>query len=74
MIERVYELLTAALSLVAALAWNDAAQSLFKIIFGDAGSVYAKFLYAILITTVIVFTVSRLNKMTKTLRSRLIKQ
>jgi hypothetical protein len=63
--KRLYELMTAALSLVAALAWNDAVQSLFKQIFGDVGSVYAKFLYAIFITVLVVIVSTRLAKLAK---------
>lgn len=56
-------LITAALSLVAALAWNDAIQSLFQELLGVAGSLYAKFLYAILVTILSVFLVIRLTKL-----------
>lgn len=41
--------------LVAALAWNDAIQTLFAKVFGDnPGSLWAKFLYAVIVTATIV--------------------
>lgn len=47
--------LTAALGLVAGLAWNDAIKSLIEVIFPFSSSgILAKFLYAILITLVVV--------------------
>jgi hypothetical protein len=49
-------LITTALGLVAALAWNTAIQNLFDRFFGEAGSKLAgQFLYAILITAVVIF-------------------
>jgi hypothetical protein len=47
--------LTAALGLVAGLAWNDAIKSLIEAIFPFAkGGIFAKFFYAVLITLVVV--------------------
>jgi uncharacterized membrane protein len=49
-------LITTALGLVAALAWNTAIQNLFDWVFGKAGAALAgQFLYAILITLVVIF-------------------
>ena len=49
-------LITTALGLVAALAWNTAIQELFTTIFGQAGGKLAgQFFYAILITLVVIF-------------------
>ena len=49
-------LITTALGLVAALAWNTAIQELFTTVFGQAGGKLAgQFLYAILITLVVIF-------------------
>ncbi len=69
-VERMTELVTAALSLVAALAWNDAIQALFRYFFHDAGSLYAKFLYALFITAVIVIISQRLTRITQGLRGK----
>lgn len=48
--------ITAALGLVAGLAWNDAIKALIEAIFPlQRNSVPAKFVYAVLITLVVVF-------------------
>jgi uncharacterized membrane protein len=55
-LDRFSQLITTALGLVAALAWNTAIQSLFDRVFGKAGAALAgQFLYAILITLVVIF-------------------
>lgn len=61
--ERTLQLATAAFGLVAALAWNDAIQTLFTEIFGAAADVTAKFVYAILVTILVVFITIRLARM-----------
>jgi hypothetical protein len=49
-------LITTALGLVAALAWNEAIQQLFSQLFGEAGgALAAKFFYAVLVTLVVIF-------------------
>ena len=62
-LDKFAELITVALGLVAALAWNTAIQNLFTMIFGKAGSaLIGQFVYAIIITIVVIFatiTVSR---------------
>jgi Family of unknown function (DUF5654) len=48
------QLVTTALGLVAALAWNEAIQQLFTQLLGDAGgALAAKFFYAVLVTLVV---------------------
>ena len=55
-LDKFAELITTALGLVAALAWNTAIQNLFDQVFGEAGGELAgQFLYAILITIVVIF-------------------
>jgi Family of unknown function (DUF5654) len=55
-LDRFSELITTALGLVAALAWNAAIQNLFDTVFGGSGSKLAgQFLYATLITLVVIF-------------------
>ena len=47
--------ITGAFGLVAGLAWNDAIKSLIEMIFPvSASSIYIKFIYAILITILVV--------------------
>jgi len=55
-LDKFSELITTALGLVAALAWNAAIQQLFTQLFGEAGgALAAKFGYAIIITLVVIF-------------------
>jgi len=55
-LDKFSQLITTALGLVAALAWNTAIQNLFDRIFGKAGAALAgQFLYATLITLVVIF-------------------
>jgi uncharacterized membrane protein len=57
------ELITTALGLVAALAWNTAIQSLFTEIFGEAGGkLVGRFFYAILITLVVIFATTSVGR------------
>jgi uncharacterized membrane protein len=49
-------LITTALGLVAALAWNTAIQNLFNKLFGQAGGeLVSQFFYAILVTIAVIF-------------------
>ncbi len=59
---RTVELILAGFALVAALAWNDAIQTLFNQVFGSAGSLIAKFGYAILVTIIITLVSIRLSR------------
>lgn len=54
LVERMLQLATASLGLVAALAWNDAVQSLFARFYATGEGLGAKFLYALVVTLVIV--------------------
>lgn len=54
--ERTLGFITAGLGLVAGLAWNDAIKALIDYLFPlDKNGLLAKFLYAIVITLVVVF-------------------
>lgn len=70
-LQRTYELLMAAFSFVAALAWNEAIQGLFLRIFGPAQTLWAKFLYAVILTVIIVYMGSRLARVTKVVEQRI---
>jgi len=61
--EQIRTLITGALGLVAALAWNEAVKALFEKIFGTASGLIAKFLYAIIVTAVVVWVVNKLSKL-----------
>jgi uncharacterized BrkB/YihY/UPF0761 family membrane protein len=53
--EQMLGFVTAALSLVAGLAWNDAITSAIKEVFPvGASNIWAKFVYAVLVTVVVV--------------------
>jgi hypothetical protein len=70
-LRRTYELLTAALSFVAALAWNEAIQALFLQLFGPAQTLLAKFAYAAVLTVLIVWLGTRLAKVTGLIEKRI---
>lgn len=59
---RTVELMLAGFGLVAALAWNDAIQSLFAEIFGKQGTLIAKFGYALAVTAIVTFVSIRLAR------------
>jgi hypothetical protein len=61
-LEKIADLVTVGLGLVAALAWNDAIQELFKTIFGTQSTLLAKFLYAAIITVIIVYITIKLGR------------
>ncbi len=55
-LDKFSELITIALGLVAALAWNAAIQQLFTQVFGEAGGeLAAKFFYAFIVTLIVIF-------------------
>lgn len=60
-LEKISQLATAGFGLVAALAWNDAIQGLFKTFFGDQSALLAKFGYALLITILVVLVTLKLG-------------
>lgn len=55
-------LLMAAFGLISALAWNDAVQTLFKNVFGEISQIWAKFVYAVVITLIAVIVVMIANR------------
>ena len=60
--EKMLTLILAGFGLVAALAWNDAIQNLFKVLFPKSEGVIGKIIYAIIVTIVVVLISSRLKK------------
>jgi hypothetical protein len=70
-LEQAQTLMTAGFALVAALAWNTAIQDLFKLLFPDQGSLFAKFLYAILITLIMIVVTRRLGMTIAVLKSKI---
>ncbi len=49
--------------LVAALAWNEAIKSLFENLFKDKGSIISKFVYATIITVIVVIVSIQLQRL-----------
>jgi hypothetical protein len=61
-IEKISALATAAFGLVAALAWNGAIQAIFKQVFGDASTIGAMIVYAIIVTIIAVWVTIWIGK------------
>lgn len=68
LVEKISTLATAGLGLVAALAWNDAIQSLFNRFFPEQSGLIAKFFYAVLITALVVIITTRLARLADKLK------
>lgn len=62
-LNKMTDLATAGFGLVAALAWNEAISSLFTAIFPKAGNIIAKFIYAVIITALVVMVTLKLGKL-----------
>jgi len=60
--DRILALMTAAFGLVAALAWNDAIKALFASLFGERSTIIAMFVYAILVTIIVVIVTTLLAR------------
>jgi hypothetical protein len=73
-LDKFSELITTALGLVAALAWNEAIQQLFTQVLGEAGgALAAKFFYALIVTLIVIFatlSVSRAAERAKKLEAK----
>jgi hypothetical protein len=53
-IEKIAALITAAFGLIAALAWNEAIQEIFRLVFGEQSGVWAMIFYAVVVTIIAV--------------------
>ncbi|OGZ17685.1 MAG: hypothetical protein A2Z78_00290 [Candidatus Nealsonbacteria bacterium RBG_13_36_15] len=51
--------------LVAALAWNDAIQGLFNSLFTKGGGLVGKFIYALIVTFIVVIVSLQLRKVSE---------
>ena len=60
--EKMLTLILGAFGLVAALAWNDAIQALFKIIFPQSQGLIEKLSYAVLVTVIFALIALQLKK------------
>jgi nitric oxide reductase large subunit len=71
-VDKVVTLMTGAMGLVAALAWNDAMRKLFERIFGTQGSgdVTAMFIYAAIVTAAVVIITYRLTRFAEKMKRK----
>lgn len=60
--EKIITLILAGFGLAAALAWNEAIQSLFNFLFPKTNGLIGKFVYAAVITVIVVIITFQLNK------------
>lgn len=67
-IQKITELSTAGFGFVAALAWNDAIQSLVVQLFGEADRLLAKFIYAVILTAAVVLITTQLGRIAVNLK------
>lgn len=71
-LEKITTLAAAGFGLVAALAWNSAIQELFTKLFPlDTGSLWAKFIYALVITIIVVIVVALLGRSADKLKNKI---
>jgi hypothetical protein len=61
-LEKLSTLVTASLGLVAALAWNNLIQDIFKKIFGAQSTLWAQFSYALLVTIIVVILTLQISR------------
>ena len=61
-IEKFVILITTAFGLIAALAWNEAIQSIFKKYFVATGTILARLVYAVIVTIIAVATTLWIGK------------
>ncbi len=60
--EKMLTLILAGFGLIAALAWNDAIQTLFNTLFPNSNGLIGKFIYALIITCIVVIISLQLKK------------
>jgi TRAP-type C4-dicarboxylate transport system permease small subunit len=72
LMEKIVTLMTGAMGLVAALAWNDAIRKLFERVFGTQGSgdITAMFIYAAIITAAVVLVTYRLARIVEKMKKK----
>jgi hypothetical protein len=70
-LDKFAELITFALGLVAALAWNEAIQQLFTQLLGEAGgALAAKFVYAVIVTLIVIFATISVSRAAERAKQR----
>ena len=70
-LDKFAELITFALGLVAALAWNEAIQQLFTQLLSEAGgALAAKFVYAVIVTLIVIFATIAVSRAAERAKQR----
>jgi len=64
--ERVATLILGVFGLVAALAWNEAIKTFFEIVFPQRSALIGKFVYAVVVTIIVVLLSLQLRKLLQT--------
>ena len=70
-LEKLSQLVTAGLGLVAALAWNSLIQDLFKKLFGTQSDLWAKFGYALIVTLIVVIITLQISRAVNRLKEEI---
>ena len=63
--EKTITLILGGFALVAALAWNEAIKSLFEQLLKSSGTLIGKFIYALLVTLIVVIVSIQLQRISK---------
>lgn len=69
-VDKVVQSIVTGLGLVTALAWNEAIQETFNKFLSKPAGLAAKFIYALILTTVIVIVTLQLNKFAKKIEKK----
>ncbi|MDI6591820.1 MAG: DUF5654 family protein [Patescibacteria group bacterium] len=64
--EKTITLILGGFGLVAALAWNEAIETLFETLFPKKSELIGKFIYAVLVTLIVVLVSLQLRKVSET--------
>jgi len=64
-LDKIAALVTVAFGLVAALAWNGAIQAIFRAVFGEAESIPAMLIYAVIVTLIAVLVTIQIARAAK---------
>jgi type VI protein secretion system component VasK len=70
-LDKFSQLITTVLGLVAALAWNEAIQQLFRQVLGEAGgALAAKLFYAFVVTIIVIFATIAVSRAAERAKKR----
>ncbi len=69
-IKTMVQLATTGFGLVAALAWNEAIKALFSEIFGKTSGIISLFVYAIIVTFIVVLVTKKLGKLAEKVETK----